>query len=129
MKWAVIVVRSLVGLLFVWAAVAYFGKLMDAPPPAEGSPAASFFAGIGPTGYLDAVKAIELVGGLLLLSGRLAPLGVAVLMPVAVNIALFDFLLVREVGFGIVCVVLLAFVAYGYRSYFVRFFVPDARVG
>jgi uncharacterized membrane protein YphA (DoxX/SURF4 family) len=129
MKWAVVVVRTLVGLLFVWASVAYFGKLIDAPPPPAGSPAVSFFEAVGPTGYMDAVKVVELAGGLLLLSGRLTPLGVVMLMPVAVNIALFDLLVVRELGFGVVTVLLLAFVAVGYRRYFAPFFVPDARIG
>ncbi|MBX9580973.1 MAG: hypothetical protein K2X87_11750 [Gemmataceae bacterium] len=126
-----IVARTLVGLLFVWAGAAYFGKLMEqsAPPFEVGSALHHFDAAFTPTGYMDAVKVVELVGGLLLLSGRLTPLGVVVLMPVAVNIALFDLLLVRQFGFGVVLVVLLAFVAVGYRRYFAPFFVPDARIG
>lgn len=127
MNWAVIVVRTLVGLAFAAAGLTHF---LGITPSADGLPdEARAFAGAMGRPYMNVVKALELAGGLLLLSGRLTPLGVVVLTPVAVNIALFDLLLVGRPAFGVVFTVLLAFVAYGYRSYFVRFFVPDARIG
>lgn len=126
MTWAVIVVRTLVGLAFFAAGLTYFVGVEPPPPPTDA--AGAFLTGMGKP-YMVVVKALELVGGLLLLSGRLAPLGVAVLMPVAVNIAIYDLHLVGQPALGVVFTVLLAFVAYGYRSYFVRFFVPDARIG
>lgn len=128
MAWVVVVVRSLVGLLFVWAAVAHFGKLMNPPPPPEG-PATHFFAALGPTGYLDAIKAVELVGGMLLLSGRLAPLGLALIAPVAVNILFYEVFVLKAPGLGVGVTAACVFVMWGYRSYFGRFFTPTARVG
>ncbi|MBX9627491.1 MAG: hypothetical protein K2X82_27065 [Gemmataceae bacterium] len=129
MKWAVIVVRTLLGLLFVWAAAAYFGKLMEAPPLPEGSPAVPYMTALGPTGYMDAVKVVELVGGLLLLTGRLAPLGLALITPVAVNILFYDLFLLRQPAFGVGATAACVFLMWGYRSYFARFFVPTARIG
>lgn len=127
MTWAVIVVRTLVGLAFFAAGLTHFLGVASSP---EGLPeAATAFAGAMGRPYMGVVKLLELVGGLLVLSGRLTPLGVVVLMPVAVNIAIFDLFLVGQPGLGVVFTALLAFVAYGYRRYFAPFFVPDARIG
>ena len=127
MNWAVVVVRTLVGLAFAAAGLTHFlGVQPDAGSLPE--PAIAFATAMGKP-YMHLVKVLELVGGLLLLSGRLTPLGVVVLMPVAVNIAVFDFLLVGQPGLGVVFTALLVFVAVGYRRYFAPFFVPDARIG
>ena len=47
---------------------------------------------------MNVVKVLELVGGALVLSGRLVPLGLVILTPVAVNILLFEIFLVGHPG-------------------------------
>ena len=127
MKWAVIVVRTLVGLLFLFAGVAFFflPEPGEQDSPADIPEVAKAFAGaMMPTGYMIVVKVLEATGGLLLLSGRLAPLGVVVLTPVAVNIALFDLLLVGKPALGVVLTVLCAFLIWYYRRHFAGVFAP-----
>jgi hypothetical protein len=72
---------------------------------------------------------LELVGGALVLSGRLAPLGLVLLTPVAVNIALFDILLIGQPGLGVVLTVLCFFLVWAYRSHFAGVFTTNAKIG
>ena len=111
----------LVGLAFVVFGMTHFVKFMDVPPPPT-EKTREFMEVLGPTGYLTVVKVLEVVGGLLLLSWRFGPLGVVVLMPVAVNILLWDVLLAKTFGLGVVLVALLTILAVGYRRHFTPFF-------
>ncbi len=121
MGWIHTGLRVLVGLAFVVFGMTHFVKFMDVPPPPT-EDTKKFMEVLVPTGYLTVVKVLEVAGGLLLLSWRFGPLGVVVLMPVAVNILLWDVLLAKTFGLGIVLVVLLAFLAAGYRRHFAPFF-------
>jgi uncharacterized membrane protein YphA (DoxX/SURF4 family) len=130
MKWAVLVVRILVGLAFLVFGLDFFigfipKEGMPTPPPL----AAGFVGALTATKYMTVVKLLELVGGLLVLSGRLAPLGLTLLVPVTVNIALWDAFLV-EYGngppIGTVLLVLEAFLLYAYRRYFASVFSSKA---
>lgn len=85
----------LLGLIFVFASVAYFFNLVDAPPPPEGSALAMFFAGIATTGFLTAVKLIELVGGVLVAIPATRRLGLLLLGPIIVGIILVHALIMR----------------------------------
>lgn len=87
MKWAVLVVRVIVGLAFTFIGGSYF-LMPPQEPPALPENAVKFIGSMVATNYFDVVKVLELLGGLLLLSGRLTPLGLVVLVPVTVNIAL-----------------------------------------
>lgn len=85
MKWAVIIARVLMGLVFVGSGIAFF---LTTPPPMEG-PMATFFAGMAATGYFFyLLKGTEIVCGLMLLSGMFVPLALVVLAPVILNIFL-----------------------------------------
>lgn len=121
MGWIHTGLRVLVGAAFVFFGLSHFFQLMDPPPPPT-EEAKAFMGVLAPTKYLDVVKGLELVGGLLLLSWRFGPLGVVVLMPVAVNILLWDILLAKGFGLGGPLVLLLAILAAGYRRHFAPFF-------
>jgi len=128
MKWAVLAVRVLVGLSFTVISGSYF--LM---PPREpsGLPenAVKFIGSMVATNYFDVVKVLELLGGLLLLSGRLTPLGLVILVPVTVNIALWDIFMLKLSAppGGLILLALEAFVMWGYWPYFAPFFQPTAK--
>lgn len=128
MKWVVIVVRTLVGLGFAITGLDGFLHFIKAPPPEFRAPAMTFVGVLGDSEYIYVVKALELAGGLMLLSGRMAPLGITLLMPVAVNILLFELILVRQPGPGCVLVPMLAFLIWGYRRYFAPVFTTSAEV-
>jgi hypothetical protein len=127
MKWVVIVVRTLVGLGFTITGLDGFLHFIPMEPPPPG-PATEFGGLLVSSHYMYAVKACELLGGLMLLSGRMAPLGITLLMPVAVNILLFELFLLKAPGPGVVLVPLLAFLVWGYRRYFAPVLTTSAEV-
>lgn len=129
MFWAVLVARVLVGLPFLVFGLNHFLHFlqMSAPPLPEN---ATTFAGVlVATGYMNVVKVLEIVGGALVLSGRLVPLGLVIATPVAVNIALWDLLLVGQPALGVVLTGLCAFLVWAYRSHFAGVFAVKPKIG
>ena len=129
MFWLVLVVRVLVGLPFFVFGLDYFLNVIPKPTPALPEPAAQFAGVLAATSYLTVVKVLEVVGGALVLSGRLVPLGLVILTPVAVNIALWDLLLVGSPALGVVLTVLCAFLIWAYRSHFAPLFAVKPQIG
>ena len=129
MKWAVVAARLLVGLPFLVFGMAYFLGFMPPPPPDLHENATKFVTALGASGYLDVVKGLEVAGAVLLLSGRFAPLGLVLLTPVAVNIALYDVLLAGKPALGVVLTALCVFLVWAYRSHFAPVFTTNARIG
>ena len=87
MKIAALIARLLLGLIFTVFVLNLFLHFLKMPPP-EGQ-AGAFFGALFVSGYIYAIAALQVVGGLLLLSGRFIPLGLTLLGPVIVNILLF----------------------------------------
>src|SRR6478609_697110 len=86
MKIATVIARSLLGLIFVVFGSNMFLHFIPMPPPPEG-PARDFMTALFVSHYL------YVVGGLLLLTGRWTPLGLALVGPVIVNIVCFHVLM------------------------------------
>jgi putative oxidoreductase len=96
MKYIVTIVRVLLGLAFVIFGSNIFLHFIPMPPPPPGD--AGVFAGIlMHSGYMNVVGALQVLGGICLLTGRLAPLGLTLLGPVVVNIILFHFFSIEAV--------------------------------
>ena len=88
MKIVTIIVRVLLGLIFVVFGLNGFLHFIPMPPPDDS--VAQKFAGIlTSSGYMSVVFVLQLVGGLLVLSGFFVPLGLTILAPIIVNILLF----------------------------------------
>jgi putative oxidoreductase len=124
MKIAAIVVRILMGLLFVFASVAFFLKF-GTPPPLEGA-MKTFSEGMEASGYmLPTVKTIELFCGMALLTGLFVPLATVLLAPIIVNIVLVHAFLDPK-GLPIAVFVLLGelFLAYVHRESYRPLFKP-----
>jgi putative oxidoreductase len=84
MKFATIVARVLLGLVFV-----VFGSnafLHFIPTPPMSGPGGAFITAMMDTGYVKVVGFCQVAGGLILLIGRFIPLGLTLLGPVIVNI-------------------------------------------
>ncbi len=80
----------LLGLAFAFASLAYFCNWMPPQtPPVEGSPTALFMGAFYPTGYLDFVKVLELIGAILVALPFTRRLGLLILGPIIVNILAF----------------------------------------
>lgn len=90
MKIAIIVIRTLIGLLFIISALTYFFNV--APPP-ENLPekTKTFLDGLAASGYiLPVAKVFELLCGLAFVSGRFVALAVVLIFPIALNILLIN---------------------------------------
>ncbi len=116
MKIASIIVRSLMGLLFLFASITFFFKLIT-PPPAEGA-MKIFSDGLEASIYLlPTIKAIELLCGIAFLVGRFVPLATILISPIIVNIVLVHaFLDPKGLPVALFLVLANAFVAYTQRD-------------
>ncbi|WP_264564660.1 DoxX family protein [Flavobacterium sp. N3904] len=85
MKIATIIIRSLIGLLLLFASISYFLHLFP-EPPLEGN-MKIFNDGIKASGYLmPLVKIVELLCGLSFITGKFNKLSFILLMPISINI-------------------------------------------
>lgn len=89
MKIAVIIVRTLIGLFFLFASVTYF--LNVAPPPENTGETKVFFDGLAASKYIMPLsKFFELICGLMFVSGRFVALAVVLIAPIMINILLIN---------------------------------------
>jgi uncharacterized membrane protein YphA (DoxX/SURF4 family) len=123
MKIAAIIARTLLGLAFAFFGLNGIHPFMHAAmPPGDGG---AFMGLMFAHGYLFYVGLFQLVGGLLALSGRFTPLGLAILSPILVNFILFHTLFgVPGVINGAVLCVLEIFLIWVYRPNFNGLFAP-----
>jgi putative oxidoreductase len=88
MKIAVIIVRVLMGLLFLFASIVVLFKIF--PQPELTGNVKIFMDGVNASGYLlPLIKITELVCGIAFVAGRFVPLATVVIAPVIVNIFFF----------------------------------------
>ena len=94
MKIATIIVRVLLGLMFVVFGSNIFLHFLPMTPPTPPPPlAVDFSKALMESHYILVVGALQVIGGALLLLGRYVPLGLTLLGPVIVNIMLFHIFL------------------------------------
>jgi len=118
MKITIILVRSLMGLLFLFASITFLFKLIT--PPAPTGAMKTFSDGLEASRYLmPTVKVLELLCGCAFLSGRFVPLATILIAPIIVNILLVQAFLGRE-GLPIAIFLVLAngLLAYHHRDSF-----------
>ena len=116
MRIAVIIVRTLMGLLFLFASITFLFKLIT-PPPLTGA-MKLFNDGLEASRYLmPTVKVIELICGLAFVTGRFVPLATILIAPIIVNIFFVHVLLAPE-GIPVAVFLVLAnsFLAYYHRE-------------
>ena len=88
MKIAVIIVRVLMGLLFLFASIVFFLNLF--PQPEVAGNTKTFMDGVNATRYLmPLIKITELLCGIAFVSGYFVTLATVVIAPIIVNIFLF----------------------------------------
>src|SRR5262247_117452 len=89
------VARVVLGLVFVLSGLNHLLWLV--PMPAMSGDTALFWQGLRQSGYFfPLLGTIELGAGLLMLSGRLVPLALAAIAPIAANVAAFHAVLAPE---------------------------------
>jgi putative oxidoreductase len=125
MKYVIIIVRILLGLMFVVFGSNAFFKFMGPPPQMQGQ-AGAFITALMSSGYMYVVAMLQVLGGLcLLLGARFVPLGLTLLGPVIVNIVLFHlFLEPTGLPISLITAALSLFLLWIYRFKFPAIFQP-----
>ena len=119
MKIVNLILTYLVAAVFLVLGVySYFFPFMKMPPPPTPE-AGMFFGAVYPTKYLLVVKIFELIGGLMLALNFRRALGWAILLPIVINIVMYEFLLAHQPGIGsILLVINLYMILYVHREKF-----------
>lgn len=121
MKITMIIVRTLMGLLLLFASVSYLFHLMPIPP-ATGS-AKVYNDGLAVVNAMQVVKVIELLCGICFVTGRFVTLATIVIFPIIINIVMFHGV-VQPSGLGPGLFLLFGdlFLAYYYRKNYIPLF-------
>jgi uncharacterized membrane protein YphA (DoxX/SURF4 family) len=124
MKYAIIIVRVLLGLMF--AVLGSNAFLHFIPMPELQGDAGAFMGALIHSGYIYAIATLQVAGGLcLLLGGRFVALGLTLLGPVIVNIVLYHiFLDPSGLGMAVCVSVFTLFLLWVYRHKFPAIFQP-----
>lgn len=95
MKIAIIIIRTLIGLLLLYASISFFLKL--APEPEVTGNFKAFNVGLVASTYiLPLAKSIELLCGLAFVTGRYVTLASILILPITINILFINFFLSPE---------------------------------
>jgi putative oxidoreductase len=122
MKITMIVLRTLMGLLFLFASITYLFKLFPTPPLAGDMK--TFNDGLMASHYLmPTAKIIELTCGLAFVTGRFSALAAVLIAPIIVNILLIAVFL-EPAGVPVAAFLVIAngFVAYCHRDRYAPLF-------
>lgn len=118
MKIAVIIIRTLMGLLYIFASVVVLFKLV--PQPELTGNTKIFMDGVNASGYLlTLIKVTELLCGIAFVSGYFVPLATVIIAPIVINIFMFH-TFVDPSGLPVAIFLLFGnlFLAYAYREKF-----------
>jgi uncharacterized membrane protein YphA (DoxX/SURF4 family) len=95
MKIAAIIIRTMLGLLFLYTSISYFFHLT--PEPVSTGEFKAFQLGLVASMYLlPLAKAVELLCGLSFLTGKYMTLTNIIIFPVTLNILLINYFLTPE---------------------------------
>ncbi|MDB5120634.1 MAG: DoxX protein [Sphingobacteriales bacterium] len=122
MKIAAIIVRTLMGLMFLFASIVVLFKINMGPMPPMSNDMKTFNQALG-FYLLPIIKVIELVCGLAFVSGRFVTLATVVIFPIIINIVLVHAYLAPQ-GLPMAIALLLGdlFLAYYYRKNYLTLF-------
>ena len=123
MKIAMIVIRTLMGLLLLFASIVFFFKIPMGKMPEMSEAAKTYNAGLATVNIMNIVKVIELLCGLMFVTGRFVTLANVVIFPIVINILLFHATLAPN-GVPAAAFLLLGclFLAYYYRKNYAPLF-------
>jgi putative oxidoreductase len=123
MKIAMIIIRTLMGLLLLFASVVFLFKINMGKMPAMSEDAMAYNKGLATVHIMNIVKVIELICGLLFVSGRFVTLANIVIFPIVINILLFHATLAPSgVPAAAFLLVGCLFLAYYYRKNYAPLF-------
>jgi hypothetical protein len=118
MKIATIISRILLGLAFVVFGLFPFLTFLPQPPPPPGL-AGDYVKVFTASHYAQVIGAMQMLSGLLLLSGKFVPLGLTILAAILFNIWAFHLLMEpAAIVPGAIATLLWAIVFWSYRDRF-----------
>ena len=128
MKYVVIVCRFLLGIGFAFSGLNILHPLGKMPAMDPSLPSTQWSMIMMHSGWMYAVGATQLIGGLLLLLRGTVPLGLCVLAPMLVNILCFHAFLTAGHGIlpGVICTLFWLVLVYAYRGSFAGIFTTKA---
>ena len=131
MKWLALILRILVGVPMVVFGVNYFAPFIPLDMKNTPEQAQQMMGILIASKWMVVVKLCEIVGGVMVLVGRFVPLGLVILVPVTVNIAIWDAVILKYSmpPLGTVLLVLEIVLIYLYRSQFESLFQANAKIG
>ncbi len=130
MKIAVLIARTLLGLIFVVFGLNFFYHFLTMAQPPMSAPATAFSGGLFGSGYFfQYMKVIEIISGLFLLINRYTALFVIILFPISLNIFLFHTILAPSgIPVGSAVLILNVFLGFAYRKYYSSLFTASPTV-
>ena len=133
MKIAVIILRSLLGLVYFAFGLMFLLHLIPMPSKADMAKmpeAAIAFQTFGGVYFMVFLKIIETVSGLLLLINKYTALVLVVIFPVTLNIFLFHaFLEPQGLPLAVPMLLINLFLGYAYRKYYAQLFTMTPTLG
>lgn len=130
MKIATLIVRILMGLMYLFASVVVLFKINMGPQPELHGNAKAFMDGMVATGYLlTLVKVTELVCAIALITGFFAPLAAVVIFPITLNIFCYHvFVAPGDLLMPVLLLLGNLFLAYAYRKHYAKLVAARADV-
>ena len=125
-----IIIRTLMGAGFIFFGLNIIHPFLPIPPMSPETLTAKFMVVMVPTHYMFFIGLFHLFGGLFVILGRTAPIGLVLLGPVLVNILAFHVFLQGGAGIvpGLVFSAMEIFLIYSYRKYFSPIFTFNAQI-
>ncbi|MDX2189124.1 MAG: DoxX family protein [Bacteroidota bacterium] len=114
MKIATTILSIVLGIPYLVFGLNYFFNFLPMPPM-EGA-AGAYIGMLYTSGILMVVKIIEVLVALSLFTGFQRPLALILIAPISVNILLFELLVAKMPGIGIVLVLINAFLIFAYKD-------------
>lgn len=124
MKIAVLITRTLLGLIFFLFGINFFYHFIPMQAPPMSDKAMAFQGGLFGSGYFfQFLKVIEIISGFFLLINRYTALFLIVLFPITLNIFLFHTILAPAGAPMAIAIILIhMFLGIAYRKYYVPLF-------
>jgi hypothetical protein len=125
MKITVLILRSLLGVIYVVFGLNFFLHFIALPTP--GGAAGTFEGGLFVAGYFfPFMKVIEILSGLFLLINKYTALIVLIIFPITLNIFLFHaFLEPQGLSMGAPMLLINLFLGWAYRKYYTPIFTAS----
>jgi len=131
MRIAVLITRTLLGLIYIVFGLNFFFHFLNMPVPVMSKAAADFSGGLFGAGYFfPFLKVLEIVSGIFLLVNKYTAFFILFVFPITLNIFLYHaFLMPSGLTVAAPMILLNLFLGYAYRKYYTSLFTASPIAG